>query len=82
MSQRSPVADADKITANVMLIHGKQDQRTPLEHAEKMRAALEQQGKQVVWVTERGETHGIMSEANRLHVHEELLSFLKDNIGQ
>lgn len=82
LNQRSPVANAEKITANVMLIHGKQDQRAPLEHAERMRAALEKQGKQVVWVTEKGETHGIMSEANRLHVYEELLSFLNDNIGQ
>jgi dipeptidyl aminopeptidase/acylaminoacyl peptidase len=81
LASRSPVDNADKIKAKVMLIHGKQDPRAPIQHAERMRKALRDQGKEAVWVTERGESHGIYSEENRVQVYEALLGFLKENIG-
>jgi dipeptidyl aminopeptidase/acylaminoacyl peptidase len=65
-----------------MLIHGEQDVRAPIEHAERMRAALEEQGKEVVWLTESGEQHGIMADDNRVTVYEQILAFLERNIGR
>ena len=82
LESRSPVANAAAIRANVMLIHGRQDNRAPIEHAERMRDALEKAGRDVVWLTEVGEAHGIMSDANRVRVYEDMLAFLEENIGQ
>jgi dipeptidyl aminopeptidase/acylaminoacyl peptidase len=81
LASRSPVANAHKITANVMLVHGQKDVRAPLEHAERMREALQKAGKEPLWLTESGETHGIMSEENRIKVYQALLDFLDANIG-
>lgn len=38
LQRRSPVYKADKITAAVVLIHGKDDERAPFEHAKRLRA--------------------------------------------
>ena len=65
-----------------MLIHGRQDQRAPFEHAVRMRDALAEVGKDVVWLTETGESHGIMSDDNRVGVYERILAFLGENIGR
>lgn len=81
LASRSPVANAAAIKAKVMLIHGKKDLRAPLEHAERMRDALKAAGQEPLWITERRETHGIMSEENRVRVYQALLDFLDANIG-
>jgi dipeptidyl aminopeptidase/acylaminoacyl peptidase len=81
LDSRSPVANAAAIRANVMLIHGRQDQRAPFEHAVRMREALADVGKDVVWLTETGESHGIMSDGNRVAVYEQILEFLGQSIG-
>jgi dipeptidyl aminopeptidase/acylaminoacyl peptidase len=81
LETRSPVANADKIEANVMLIHGLQDERAPIEHAERMREALMNEGKEVVWITENREAHGILSDDNRVRVYQGILDFLELNIG-
>ena len=82
LDSRSPVANAAGIRAKVMLIHGRQDQRAPFEHAVRMRDALTDLGKEVVWLTETGESHGIMSDGNRVAVYEQILAFLEQNIGR
>jgi dipeptidyl aminopeptidase/acylaminoacyl peptidase len=64
-----------------MLIHGLQDERAPIEHAERMREALMNEGKEVVWITENREAHGILSDDNRVRVYQGILDFLELNIG-
>jgi len=80
LESRSPVANAAKILAGVMLIHGQRDARAPILHAERMRDALTEAGREVAWLTETGERHGIMSDANRARVYEEILTFLEQNL--
>lgn len=82
LQSRSPVFNADNISANVMLIHGRQDVRAPLKHARRMRSALEDAGKEVVWLVESGERHGIMSDQNRASTYQAMLDFLQENIGR
>src|SRR5690606_37595506 len=48
LDARSPVANADKIKAKVMLIHGRQDVRAPIAHADRMREALRAAGNEPV----------------------------------
>jgi dipeptidyl aminopeptidase/acylaminoacyl peptidase len=81
LDSRSPVANAERIEAKVMLIHGRQDARTPIEHAERMRDALRNAGNEPQWLPETRERHGIMSGENRERVYSAILSFLGENIG-
>lgn len=81
LRRRSPVYHADQITANVMLVHGRLDERVPIEHAERMREALEGAGNPPVWLVERGDSHGIFGSENRQQVYQAILDFLDDNIG-
>jgi dipeptidyl aminopeptidase/acylaminoacyl peptidase len=81
MRRRSPVYNADKIKVPVMLVHGEEDVRAPLEHAKRMRAALEKAGNAPVWIVESGEEHGLRSEANRAEVYEQMLAFFAKHLG-
>ncbi|MEO8062378.1 MAG: S9 family peptidase [Pseudomonadota bacterium] len=81
MRQRSPVYNADKIKAKVMLIHGREDERAPFEHAKRMRAALQKAGNEPVWISEMGEEHGIFNENHRAEVYGQMLAFFEANIG-
>jgi dipeptidyl aminopeptidase/acylaminoacyl peptidase len=81
MRQRSPVTHADKMKAAVMLIHGKDDERAPFEHALRMRAALTKAGKPPEWISEGREGHGIFDEASRTQVYEKMLDFFGKHIG-
>jgi dipeptidyl aminopeptidase/acylaminoacyl peptidase len=79
--RRSPVYNADKIRAAVMLLHGKIDERAPIEHAIRMRDALVKQGRPPVWITEWGEGHGFFDEGNRLSAYQQILTFFAKHLG-
>jgi dipeptidyl aminopeptidase/acylaminoacyl peptidase len=81
MRQRSPVYNADKIKAAVMLIHGRDDERAPFEHALRMRAALQKAGQQPEWISEGRERHGIFNEASRAEVYEQMLAFFAKHLS-
>jgi dipeptidyl aminopeptidase/acylaminoacyl peptidase len=81
LKRRSPVYNADKIRAKVLLLHGKLDERVPLEHARRMREALERAGNPPEWSTEWGEGHGFFDEANRAAAYQRILEFLSNNLG-
>ena len=81
LKSRSPVNNADKIKAAVMLIHGKEDRRAPFEHAKRMREALRKAGNKPVWISEMGEEHGIVNQNNRADVYSAMLDFLKKHLG-
>lgn len=80
LKRRSPVYNADKIKAEVLLLHGKLDERTPIEHAKRMREALEKAGNPPEWSTEWGEGHGFFDEANRAAAYERILQFLSKHL--
>jgi len=81
LKRRSPVYNAEKIKAAVMLIHGAQDQRAPIQHATKMRAALERVGNPPEWLTESGEGHGFQDQKHRTEAYEKILAFLAKHLG-
>jgi len=80
--EQSPVNHADKITADVLLIHGDEDIRVPSLHAKLMRKALKEEGKEPEWLYLGNVGHGAVSLENRLKVYSTLLTFLDKNIGQ
>ncbi len=72
----SPLKLADRIKVPVLMAYGDKDRRVPIEEGEKMRDALQAQGKTVEWMTLPGEGHGMLQEANLLHFHQTLEAFL------
>ncbi len=78
---RSPVAQAGRVHADVLLIHGRLDRRAPIEHARRMRSALQDAGRQVAWIEEDQEGHGFLNQARRRAMYEQVLAFLARNIG-
>jgi dipeptidyl aminopeptidase/acylaminoacyl peptidase len=75
----SPAYNASKVKAKVFLIHGKKDLRAPLEHAEKMKDALEAAGAKPEWLVETKEGHGFYDEAARESMYTRLVAFLHEN---
>jgi dipeptidyl aminopeptidase/acylaminoacyl peptidase len=80
LKRRSPVYNADKIRAAVLLLHGKVDQRAPFEHAKRMREALEKAGNAPEWSTEWGEGHGFFDKANRARAYALILEFFAKHL--
>lgn len=75
----SPAKNAEKLKAKVLLIHGKEDRRAPIDHAEALRKALIAQGRSPEWYVEPKEGHGFYDEGARERMYTRLLAFLEEN---
>lgn len=60
----SPVNQAARIKAPVLLVHGGKDKRAPLEHGERMRDALAKAGNPPEWFLAPDEGHGFYDPKN------------------
>lgn len=81
LQSASPVNLADRIDKPVLLIHGGEDQRVPISHAERMRSALRAAGNEPEWLVERREGHGFYNLDNQVKMYRTLLAFLDRHIG-
>jgi acetyl esterase/lipase len=72
----SPVAQASRIRAPVLLAWGEKDLRTPPAHAEAMRNALRRAGNPPETVSYEGEGHGWLKKENHLDFARRLEAFL------
>lgn len=81
LQDNSPTNHADKLTANIMLIHGVEDRRAPIKHAKLMRKALKKANKQVNWLSYDGAGHGVWDIEKRRDMYTKMLAFFADNIG-
>lgn len=81
MAGFSPVAYADKITMPVFLIHGGQDLRVPISHANRMRSALRAAGNEPQWLVKRNEGHGFYRMEHQRELYGQLLAFFDKAIG-
>ena len=81
LKARSPVFNVDKIKADVLLVHGRDDTRVPYDNLTEMSAALDKAGKHYETLAKRGEGHGFYEEANLVEFHDRLAAFLDRNIG-
>lgn len=77
----SPVYQASKLKANILLAHGKRDKRAPLEHALRMRKALDAADVSYQWLQFNDETHGFYSPENREVYYRSVLAFLQQNLA-
>jgi dipeptidyl aminopeptidase/acylaminoacyl peptidase len=82
LRERSPLTQAARIKARVMLIAGGADPRVPAAQADAMRAALAKNHNEPEWVYERTEGHGFYDEDHVTRMYERLLDFLDRQIGE
>jgi dipeptidyl aminopeptidase/acylaminoacyl peptidase len=77
----SPVNFADKITAPVLIIQGKRDQRVPQSQAKRMIEALEKVGRkpESLFLADVGHEYG--NEQKRIETYKALVAFLEKNLG-
>lgn len=78
----SPIENAAKIHAPLLLAYGGMDRRVPLEHGEKFRDALAKQSDaKYEWVVYDKEGHGWRKRENALDFWNRVAKFLDANIG-
>lgn len=76
----SPVNQVAKLKAKVLIAHGKRDKRAPLEHAIRLKTAMDKAGKSYEWLEFNDETHGFYSPQNREVYYRKLLQFLQTHL--
>ena len=76
----SPVEQVARIKAPLLLQHGFKDQRVPVENGERMREALQKNGKQVEWLLYPDEGHGFHRTENRIDFWRRAESFLSKHL--
>lgn len=77
----SPVQQAARIKAPLMLAFGEDDKRVPLAHGERLRRALIEAGNPPQWVTYPGEGHGFALKRNHIDFANRMAGFLERYLG-
>lgn len=80
LSANSPLEQARKIKAPVLLAYGNEDRRVPIVHGEKMRDALTQAGNPPEWVVYGDEGHGWVRTSNVLDFWRRVDAFLAKHL--
>jgi dipeptidyl aminopeptidase/acylaminoacyl peptidase len=78
----SPVELAARIKAPVLMAYGAADRRVPIEHGQRMRAAMERNGAKPIWMVADGEGHGFRDMKNQKMFYEAMEKFLEEHIGK
>lgn len=76
----SPVEQAGKIKAPVLMAYATSDYRVPLIHGEKMKSALEKHGKPFKWMLFEDEGHGFRDPKNVKRFYEAVEVFLAEHL--
>ena len=77
LNDRSPVYHADKGRGKLLLTHGTNDSRVPIEGSRAMADSLEAYGKDVTLVEFEGQGHGIKGLANQVRLYKTWFAFLE-----
>ncbi len=81
LAERSPVNHVENIQAPVFIVHGRKDPRVNIEHANKLRKAMEKHDKDYQWMVKNDEGHGFNKEENRVELYTEMIKFFGKYIG-
>lgn len=72
----SPLKHAEKILAPILLMHGGEDLRVPIEHSKKMMRAMDKYKIPYEWLLLENEGHGIYEAENQKKYYTKLIEFL------
>lgn len=81
IAANSPVLQAARLKAPLLLAFGEDDRRVPLAHGERLRKALIAAGNPPEWVTYPGEGHGFALVKNRVDFAKRQADFLARHLG-
>ena len=81
VSANSAIDQVGKFNVPVLIIHGEDDQRVPIQNAREMREALEKAGKPVEYMTRPKEGHGFFKEQNNTDRYQITETFLAKYLG-
>lgn len=76
----SPIHHVDRITAPLLVIHGRNDPRVPVSEAEQITATLRAAGRPVDLLVFDNEGHGLVRRENRLVAWERVLRWFEERI--
>lgn len=76
----SPVLQAHRIEAPLLLAYGEDDLRVPLTHGERLRRAMRAAGREPEWVTYPGEGHSWLKAATRVDFARRVEAFLRRHL--
>ena len=76
----SPLAKVDAIVTPLMVIHGANDPRVPVEEAEQIVTALRERGREVEYLRYDDEGHGLVRLPNRLDAYPQVAAFLERHL--
>ncbi|MGH8040682.1 MAG: alpha/beta hydrolase family protein [Rudaea sp.] len=77
----SAIDHVDKFNVPVLIVHGEDDPRVPIQNAREMRDALEKAGKPVEYMTRPKEGHGFFKEQNNVDRYQITEAFLLKYLG-
>ena len=73
---RSPLFHVDKLDAPILLLHGENDLRVPVEESRQFKAACDAAGKECVYAEFAGQGHGLKGIGNQTRVWTEVFAYL------
>lgn len=79
--QVSPLKNAGRIKAPLLIFHGTDDKRVPISHSKSMIRALEENHKVYEWHEVEGEGHGFSYARDEAYFYWHMLKFLNRYIG-
>ncbi|TMB72587.1 MAG: S9 family peptidase [Chloroflexi bacterium] len=77
----SPITRLDAIKAPLMVIHGANDPRVPIQETEQIVAALRTKGRDVEYLRYEDEGHSLAKAKNRAHAYPRVLAFFQRHMG-
>jgi dipeptidyl aminopeptidase/acylaminoacyl peptidase len=81
VAANSAIDQVQKFNVPVLIIHGEDDPRVPIQNARSMRDALEKAGKPVEYMTRPKEGHGFFKEENNIDRYKVTEAFLDKYLG-
>lgn len=76
----SPAFNVASLKAPVLIAHGKQDRRAPVEQAEALKDSLDKHDKDYEWFVKNTETHGFYDQQNRTEYFQKVTNFLSQHL--
>ncbi|MBT1446536.1 S9 family peptidase [Shewanella sp. JM162201] len=80
LKSMSPTHNVDKLKASILLVHGGNDERAPIEQYEAMADALKKANYPFKSLVMDDEGHGFYNEAHRAKYYAEMMDFLKPHL--
>lgn len=82
LQDRSPLTHVERLRAPLLLTHGSNDRRVPVEGSRQFAAAAEELNRPVVYEEFEGQGHGIDGLDNRVRYYRAIFQFLEDRVEQ